>query len=338
MLHTPISKLAYEKRGNRSKYIAIPIIAIVLVALVSAIYIYGKPYSPDSGGESPHAPPYVPPKYVDLQVSANVRSSEWERDTSNDLPVCLVTYGFSIANNGNKDAADVHLSVKLTESSTIIYEANWASLSPGNLVSDSKSYGFSDGAYHLLFIVTCPEDSNQYQLYVDAVLPRSFSINGMTAEQANIVKLYVTPQDPIVRGVVSDILSTGPWIKWIAMRDWVGTHIKYRDDSDVHGTAEYWQLPRETIEFGTGDCEDSAILLCSMLRSIGWSSDDVYVVLGLVKGEGHAWVWLKVINLFGIEVWHRLESTDKGGWLDDIFADFEMRSEYVHFNDIVIRY
>ena len=56
---------------------------------------------------------------------------------------------------------------------------------------------------------------------------------------------------------------------------------------------EYWQFPEETLKLKTGDCEDQAILLCTLLRANGYSPEDVKVVFGLTSSNaGHAWVEL----------------------------------------------
>ncbi len=62
-----------------------------------------------------------------------------------------------------------------------------------------------------------------------------------------------------------------------------------------------WQFPDETIELKTGDCDDRALLLASLLISSGISSFNVRVALGKVRisGEGqkhdfgHMWVMYK---------------------------------------------
>ena len=124
----------------------------------------------------------------------------------------------------------------------------------------------------------------------------------------------------------------------MALRDWVGSNVKYKHDSDVHGMEEYWQLSKETIGLKTGDCEDSAILLCSLLRAAGYSSNDVFIALGESSGEGHAWVSFKWIDLFGLESWIRLEPTTGGNIVTSFFADllstFENRPVNCLFNDI----
>ena len=80
-------------------------------------------------------------------------------------------------------------------------------------------------------------------------------------------------------------------------------NIKYKSDSSVHGELEYWQLPTETLELRSGDCEDFAILLCTMLRAMkvydyqihdyrdGLPTDMVYVMVGEdAQGNRHAYL------------------------------------------------
>lgn len=106
-----------------------------------------------------------------------------------------------------------------------------------------------------------------------------------------IMKYYITPDDPKVKAALNDILS-GEW-RWAyndfnALREWVSLHVSYKSDQNVHGAIDYWQLPSETLKLGTGDCEDFAILLCSLLRANGVPSDQVYVAIGVTQDKRYA--------------------------------------------------
>ena len=50
--------------------------------------------------------------------------------------------------------------------------------------------------------------------------------------------------------------------------DWLWKNIEYKDDYEVHGVNEYWQMPLETFELKTGDCEDIALLGQALLKQI----------------------------------------------------------------------
>jgi len=106
---------------------------------------------------------------------------------------------------------------------------------------------------------------------------------------------FITPQDPGVIDLRNEILQDSIAFlapDWMKFRDWVGSKIEYRSDSEIHGEREYWQFSNETIQLETGDCEDFSILLCSLLRSNGWETDSVYVIVGERNNQYHAWVRL----------------------------------------------
>ena len=129
--------------------------------------------------------------------------------------------------------------------------------------------------------------------YLAEIIPRSTS-------NPEIMKYYITPDGLEVKAAVNDILS-GEW-RWAyndfnALREWVSMHVSYQFDQDVHGVSEYWQLPAETLELGTGDCEDFAILLCTLLRAYGVPADQAYVAVGVSKD--------KTYHAYLVEKWYK---------------------------------
>jgi len=89
---------------------------------------------------------------------------------------------------------------------------------------------------------------------------------------------FVQPENPDVLAIYSQI-GPNPW----ALYNFVCRNISYRRD-----IGEFWQFPSETVKRGNGDCEDSAILTCSLLKNF----NDGYVALGDYQGYGHAWCQL----------------------------------------------
>jgi hypothetical protein len=99
----------------------------------------------------------------------------------------------------------------------------------------------------------------------------------------------ITPYDPdvvnVTRSVVGEISNESSVINWgdiKALYDWVNNNIKYREDSlypelpaniadiETKGltqTDQMAQFPNETLRLRMGDCEDTAVLLASMLRA-----------------------------------------------------------------------
>jgi len=77
-----------------------------------------------------------------------------------------------------------------------------------------------------------------------------------------------------------------------AVNSWVANNnVKYETDSYQFAWEDYWQFPEETIVLGKGDCEDTSILVASLLLSFNIPSYKVRVNLGLVYGQyGHAYL------------------------------------------------
>ena len=123
----------------------------------------------------------------------------------------------------------------------------------------------------------------QYNQYVSNY-QRLLSLVNQRCDQNNI-EPFITPTDPAVSDIVYQI--TGGWSNhsdfneyWSdakAMYDWVVNNVDDRNDGltpmlpyDPSGNLQYitdmWQFPNETLNIREGDCEDQAILLCSMIR------------------------------------------------------------------------
>ncbi len=114
---------------------------------------------------------------------------------------------------------------------------------------------------------------------------------------------------------------------------WVSNNIMYVSDMDMWGVRDYWQLPSTTIRLGTGDCEDQAILLASLLRALGVPRENVRVVFGwisLLWGEyvgHHVWVEVKIPREWG----RTFGLGDRDGWipLDTTLRIFSRTAYYV---------
>jgi Bacterial transglutaminase-like cysteine proteinase BTLCP len=109
------------------------------------------------------------------------------------------------------------------------------------------------------------------------------------------IKAYITPESPTVGDCLKDILgdpSCQPSQDGFGLiRDWVAYNIDYVPDEEQWGVDDYWQTSEETLSLRTGDCEDFAILLCTLLRAYGISENQLYVALGVdAEGNGHAFL------------------------------------------------
>ena len=76
---------------------------------------------------------------------------------------------------------------------------------------------------------------------------------------------------------------------------WVQNNIRYIGDKSAEKSNEYWKYPVDTYYSRQGDCEDSAILLASLLMNAGISEERIRICCGIAHynsgGEfGHAYV------------------------------------------------
>jgi hypothetical protein len=109
------------------------------------------------------------------------------------------------------------------------------------------------------------------------------------------IKAYITPNCTLVRDCLQGILGDPPYeptkADFDAIRDWVAVNIDYVSDEEQWGVEEYWQTPEETLSLQTGDCEDFAILLCTLLRAFGIDDEHIYIAIGVDNdGYGHAFL------------------------------------------------
>lgn len=109
------------------------------------------------------------------------------------------------------------------------------------------------------------------------------------------LKSHITPTSRSVEDCLKSILGDPPYQLsqdgFGLIRDWVAYNIDYVADEEQWGVNDYWQTPEETLSLRTGDCEDFAILLCTLLRAYGINDNQVYVALGVdAEGYGHAFL------------------------------------------------
>lgn len=300
-------------------------LAAVLVILAS-LFIHFQLQTREDNQNSQQQTQFPQVQKAILRANGYVSGGYWTRDTATDLPDYVSNIEYSVSNVGSANAVNVNVTVEIDGEP---YSTN---LVPWLSVSEKRDYFFSiattyDSTSYVFIQVSCQDSTDSCSFSSGASLPRYWT------EDSNILKLYITPREDKTVKIGNEIISNKFFLipNWIALRDWVGNSITYKYDSDTHGSNDYWQLPKETVELKSGDCEDFAILLCSLLRTDGWSPNDVYVVLGKNNNnQYHAWV---KINL-GILGWYNIEPQGNG-W-NTLIGDFLSLSGYqavCYFND-----
>ena len=107
---------------------------------------------------------------------------------------------------------------------------------------------------------------------------------------------FITPNDSSVSAKVLEVTGvysgdiSDYWRDCERLYRWVVSNISYSYDSympilpeSISGgliwQQDYWRIPEETLEDETGDCEDMAVLLASMLRSYNEGEYSIWVLV-----------------------------------------------------------
>ncbi|RLF50905.1 MAG: hypothetical protein DRN24_05805 [Thermoplasmata archaeon] len=118
---------------------------------------------------------------------------------------------------------------------------------------------------------------------------------------------FVTPDDGIVKTVADKLESmaknngfdTVTTINFILR--FVQWNVHYADDDKTEGCIEYWRYPVETLVDKQGDCEDSAVLFASIIKTLGF--DTTLFLYTLDEGEdkpvGHLAVGIHLQGNYG---------------------------------------
>ena len=116
---------------------------------------------------------------------------------------------------------------------------------------------------------------------------------------------FITPNNSLVSAKVLEITGgysgdvSDYWRDCERLYRWVVSNISYSYDSympilpeSISGgliwQQDYWRIPEETLGDETGDCEDMAVLLASMLRSYNEGEYRIWVLLIRSEESGHA--------------------------------------------------
>jgi len=100
------------------------------------------------------------------------------------------------------------------------------------------------------------------------------------------VTSLVQPINPEVQELADVLIQDRDFVE--AAQDFVNSFTPYVEEEN-----DFWRTPSETLDLEGGDCDDKAILLCSILRNY-LEPDEVYCAFGTweTDGEedGHMWV------------------------------------------------
>jgi len=159
-------------------------------------------------------------------------------------------------------------------------------------------------------------------------------------------KKFVTPDDPKVSNLV--IQTTGGWSDtadwneyWSDLRkmyDWVIYNVEYSHDSplplmpEMKGSlqwrSEFWRFPNDTIADKNGDCEDLAVLLCSMIINYNKNKYAAWAITYQSESTSHVAVAFPVVG-------GRLTILDPAGkfYTSDLFGNLASKDTRTAVNE-----
>jgi len=296
--------------------------AIIVIIISSGIFLASRlGYLGKFGGVISPQPEPEPKPQLYMEVHSSLDT--WYRDVD-DRPVARYSLNIEIGNTGDAESDWANVDFTIEKDVFIIQSEDIpiGTLIEGDVTSISRQTELKDGEYEVRLELRT--SSTVWDTFDD-----NFTIDFPRYGFGDYVRFYVTPNDPTVQTRMNII---GKNVN--SLYGWVGDNVQYEYDSDVYGVSDYWQLPYETLSLKTGDCEDQAFLLCSLIRASGTSANNVFVALGEIDGGGHAWVILKTTS-----GWRVFEPTVEGiieRFLADIveFLGLTDREYYSASNDL----
>ncbi|MGD2066403.1 MAG: transglutaminase domain-containing protein [Candidatus Bathyarchaeota archaeon] len=295
---------------------------IIIVIVVAALFMASTLGYLDTLASilTPDSEPSETETGYSMQVSSQLDNWVQISDTSQSAEY---TFNVKVINTAISDPTQATVDYQIEDETKIV---KTGSIDFGIINEDqektiNQTYTLNEGTYQAIFILRASE--KEWANFTD-----QFKVDIPRRGMGEHVRFYITPYNPSVQ---TQLLTIGDDLNTIY--SWVGENIIYEFDSDINGVADYWQFPHETLDLKTGDCEDQAFLLASLVRATGVEAEDIFVALGMVNNQGHAWVIIR--TQIG---WRVLEPTADGitnRVLTDIFEflNLEGRNYYFASND-----
>lgn len=131
-------------------------------------------------------------------------------------------------------------------------------------------------------------------------LTRSQYYELFPAKSMSWLGCYPTIDDIVLKQLAEDLLdkcrNKSDSYKYGFILAFVQQNIKYVSDEKQYGESETWCLPIQTLKTRMGDCEDTAILYCSLISLMGLETVLITVpghaVSGTKKGIGAKFEYL----------------------------------------------
>lgn len=110
---------------------------------------------------------------------------------------------------------------------------------------------------------------------------------GVTFYDARFRRVSDKDRDhPLVREIAARLAGLDPQAQLAAAQAEVLKRVRWTHDLDNMRVADFWSEAGETLERGTGDSEDIAIVTMQVLKAAGWAPRDLYLSIGRSRKTG----------------------------------------------------
>ena len=137
-------------------------------------------------------------------------------------------------------------------------------LQASSVCGPSPTYTWSDeGGYHTLALAISEEE------FRSSMGSNTMRCGTLFAESPAGL---IDPENRYVKLIAEELLKTcGPsdYSRACAALSFVTMSVEYTSDGTLYGCGEFWARPLETLYLGKGDCEDTAVLFCSIAGAMG---------------------------------------------------------------------
>lgn len=114
----------------------------------------------------------------------------------------------------------------------------------------------------------------------------------------------IDPVDPYVVRIADHVISVTSGYtddrRIDAALNFVRTSIRYTYDDSLYGADDFWAAPLETLYLHRGDCEDTAVLLCSIYLAMGFDSFLLdfpgHVAVGLCQDDSEGYLFCETAS------------------------------------------
>ncbi|WP_118858052.1 transglutaminase-like cysteine peptidase [Sphingomonas mesophila] len=110
---------------------------------------------------------------------------------------------------------------------------------------------------------------------------------GVTFYDARFRRVSVADRDhPEIRALAEPLRGLPPEQQLAAAQSAVAKRVRWTHDLDNMRVADFWSNAAETLQRGTGDSEDIAIVVMQVLKAAGFSPRDLYLSIGRHRQAG----------------------------------------------------